>query len=690
MGQIVLDSYEGVLFIQVFIGVLSICGVLGNTLVVLSVLRNRSMHTVMYYLLINLGIADTLVAVFLLMRYVFADSIVYPFDVRADVICKFVSFGTISWVGLHAQVFTLIVISVERYSAVVHPYSSRGRLNKKKLKIVLVVCWMYAIGFIMPDFIAIRYDQKKASCIYEWSDIIQKTWAFLWFFACGPVPLLSMGLLYGKVVYDLWIKKDGRVSESRKAVIRSRKRVTKVVITVTIIYGICWLPNLTLWLTANFITIPHLPFIVTLTHVFLLFNSSVNPFVYSVQSQHFRKCMLRTLHFWKPSNSVTSHIQDTNTNTNTGSVNAIGGIESRDINNCQSSVVLEGRVPSGIIQKPHRHLETKKRFSLVKAADCHANTVHPVHTVVVEKAGCHSNVGCQENELLTIEKGFQQTTVQQTSGKESKDKDFSVFQVNAGASESSESGKAKFEQKHLLVKSNEKKEIGDFGGIWMGPNGDDNKEDFYSSVLQTPEEKESRDKKIRTAFIKVRAFTAFAQMTGDMKKEKNNITALYPSFLDDLKTRAKENNLEGEDVAKGKQGYRDEVKQHTETAEEHMETGNLNYSREEAVSASEEGNHENNGRNETLDSNRKNSSIMESTTSSSNGIKIQRGSKKISFIELPDDIERKELVLPRINQARTPLVTAKHYTGYGSEKSFESFDKTSRSQEREKLKLLRG
>lgn len=704
MGQIVLDSYEGVLFIKVFIGVLAIIGVLGNTLVVLSVLRNRSMHKVMHYLLVNLGIADTLVAVFLLMRYVFADILAYPLDVRADVICKFVSFGTISWVGLHAQVFTLIVVSFERYTAVVHPHSSRGRLTKKKLKIVLVVCWMYAIGFIMPDFIAIHYDQKQASCIYEWSDTIQKTWAFLWFFTCGPIPLLSMGILYGIVVYDLWIKKDGRVSESRKAVIQSRKRVTKVVITVTIIYGICWLPNLTLWLTGNFITIPHLPFIVTLTHVLLLFNSSVNPFVYSIQSQHFRKCMVRTLLFWKPRNSVTSEVQDTKTNTNTGSVNASGGDKSRDTN-CQSCVVLEGRVPSGIVQEPHQDLETKKRFSLVKA-DFHANTVHPVHTTIVKEAGCHSNVGCQENKLLTIENGFE-TTEQNTGGQESKGKDFSVFQVNAEALESSGSSKAKFEQKHLSVTFQEEDDVRDYGGVWMGPD-DDNEDELPHSLSPTTEENKSREKKIRSAIVNVKAFAAFAGMTSDTKSEKNNLTGLYPSFLDNLKTKTKENNLdEGpEEMAKPKdnstteekQSQRDEFKLHTESAEGNMETGNPNHNGEEAVSPRTDENNEafpvkSDAKNKNTHRSRKDSNIMESS-SRPNSVRNQRGSK-IVFIELPDDteLERKKLVLPRINRAGTPLVTAKHYkkneghNQYGREKTF---DKASWLQEKEKLKLLKS
>ncbi|KAK3728494.1 hypothetical protein QZH41_002355 [Actinostola sp. cb2023] len=161
MASIVPVSMVAALVCRVLFAVLSVINIFGNTLVILSVARLRSMHTAMNYLLVNLAVSDGLVAIFLLPRYVFNDMLHYPKDVRADIMCKFFTHGTISWVGLHAGVFTLIAISFERYGAVVHPHSIRGRLTKSKLKLVLVACWLYAVGFIMPDFV------KTNSCCRE-------------------------------------------------------------------------------------------------------------------------------------------------------------------------------------------------------------------------------------------------------------------------------------------------------------------------------------------------------------------------------------------------------------------------------------------------------------------------------------------------------------------------------------------
>jgi hypothetical protein len=303
-------SPEDALVCRVFFAVLSVINIIGNALVILSVLRNRWMHTIMNYLLVNLAIADILVGLFLLPRYVFNQLIEFPGDVRADINCKFFTYGAISWVGLHAQVFTLIVISFERYSAVVHPHRLRNRLTKRKLKIVLVACWVYAILFNMPSFMLLEYSYAKKECVKEWSALAQKIWSFLWLITCGPIPLVTMGYLYGKVVYDLWFKKKGAHADmSRIAVNKSRKRVTKMVITIAIIYAICWLPNLIVFnILEYFDNIPSLDLLYMLSHLFLLLNSTVNPFVYSIQSRRFRKAMLRTLCFWKPRNFVMSKV----------------------------------------------------------------------------------------------------------------------------------------------------------------------------------------------------------------------------------------------------------------------------------------------------------------------------------------------------------------------------------------------
>lgn len=43
------------------------------------------------------------------------------------------------WFGATASAFTLVVIAVERYYAVMHPYSIKGKMTNNKLKVSEVI-----------------------------------------------------------------------------------------------------------------------------------------------------------------------------------------------------------------------------------------------------------------------------------------------------------------------------------------------------------------------------------------------------------------------------------------------------------------------------------------------------------------------------------------------------------------------
>ena len=84
---------------------------------------------------------------------------------------------------------------------------------------------------------------------------------------------------------------------SLQAVTKLRKRVTKMVLSVSVIYGLCWLPHLTIYTlnyfssSFNYSDITHISAIVVVAS-----NSSVNPFIYVFVNKRFRskiKTLLR-------------------------------------------------------------------------------------------------------------------------------------------------------------------------------------------------------------------------------------------------------------------------------------------------------------------------------------------------------------------------------------------------------------
>lgn len=125
------DSYIGLTFAFT---IMVLTDLIGNTLVILVVMRNKSMQTPFHYLLCNLAIADILVAVFIAVQFISGPLYTHPDGALGKFLCKFITGGTMTWTGAVSSVFSLVAISVERYYAVLFPHSQKGRIGGRSLK----------------------------------------------------------------------------------------------------------------------------------------------------------------------------------------------------------------------------------------------------------------------------------------------------------------------------------------------------------------------------------------------------------------------------------------------------------------------------------------------------------------------------------------------------------------------------
>ena len=275
-------------FVAVF-SVMAIVDLVGNTLVVLVVLQNESMKTPVNYLFVNLAIADILVGVFFGIQFIITPVLTHPEYMPGDLLCKFVTGGVLGWVGAVASVFSLVAIAIERYCAVMYPHSHRSKLKKTKIAIFAIVSWVLALLWAGVGFFTTVYNGDKKSCDISWSkEIYANVYTVGWTVVAGAMPLGIMGFLYARVVYRLWFTNQER-DVTQMALLRYRKRVTKLVIAVTIVYALCWVPELTIYFLGftGAIELREIHFNIASALVF--FNSTINPVVYGLQSSIFRR-----------------------------------------------------------------------------------------------------------------------------------------------------------------------------------------------------------------------------------------------------------------------------------------------------------------------------------------------------------------------------------------------------------------
>lgn len=97
-----------------------------------------------------------------------------------------------------------------------------------------------------------------------------------------------------QIIRRLWFSKKSLKNRSQMAFIRSKKRITTMVLVVSVIYVICWVPTLMIYFLANVLPSESMYSVLhKITIVLATFNSSINPVVYSLRSQQFRQNLSR-------------------------------------------------------------------------------------------------------------------------------------------------------------------------------------------------------------------------------------------------------------------------------------------------------------------------------------------------------------------------------------------------------------
>uniref|UniRef100_A0A4W6E8H7 Galanin receptor 2a n=1 Tax=Lates calcarifer TaxID=8187 RepID=A0A4W6E8H7_LATCA len=249
-------------------------GTVGNSLVLAVLFRNGQMNTKTTNLFIlNLGIADLCFIVFCVPF----QATIYTLDewVFGPVVCKVVHF--IIFLTMYASIFTLTAVSLDRYLAICYPLRSREMRTPKNALTSICLVWALALVFSGPYLS--YYTQMDlvgtVVCIPAWESkprIIMDVCTFIFGYL---IPVLVLSLTYD-------------MSESRRA----KRKVTKMIIIVAILFCLCWLPHHLVILCMWFGRFPlnHTTYILRiLSHLVAYTNSCLNPIVYALVSKHFRK-----------------------------------------------------------------------------------------------------------------------------------------------------------------------------------------------------------------------------------------------------------------------------------------------------------------------------------------------------------------------------------------------------------------
>ena len=300
-------SATSVVYVLCFTAMI-IFNVAGNSLVYFLMSKKNIVKTSINWLLLHLAIADLLVAVFFIPPCVLSHFIEQPSGLTGDLLCKFITGGEFGWVAGSASSFLLVAIAFERYNATVHPLE---QLSRGRPLWLVPILWMLAILLNVPSIVVSAYDVESQMCVANFQDSTTvRAYYITWSFANSVLPICFMGYLYTRIILCL----RNRVVVpgcSPNSVSQSRDKVTKMLISVSAIFITCWTPPAVLCVLSPVIPGEYTT-VNSVATASALLNSCLNPLVYTLHSQQFRKDIVSAVSCWDSKELVTPKTKETN------------------------------------------------------------------------------------------------------------------------------------------------------------------------------------------------------------------------------------------------------------------------------------------------------------------------------------------------------------------------------------------
>ncbi|XP_062611352.1 RYamide receptor-like [Saccostrea cucullata] len=279
----------------------TVFSVFGNVMVILVFFKGRQSKTDLRPYLVNLAVADLIMAVFC-MPFTFGD-VVFRSWIFSDPMCPIVIF--MQTLSVSASVFINVAIGIDRLLVVLYPLKCKR--SKSRTKLVLIFIWLMSL--ILACMVApvgkVDNDEGRYQCQEVWpSQRHNQIFTIVIFILTYALPLLILTISYSIVGIILWKRTSpGNSHHVRDLMqLRAKVKVVKMLIVVVAMFGICWMPLHILNVILNFRTKSSsregdtMAAIYISAHWLAMANSFANPIIYSFTNSIFRNDLVALLY----------------------------------------------------------------------------------------------------------------------------------------------------------------------------------------------------------------------------------------------------------------------------------------------------------------------------------------------------------------------------------------------------------
>lgn len=274
-------------------------GMAGNTYTLI-VTRSAALRRTgsMYVYIVNLALADLLylsTIPFVVCTY-FAHNWLF-----GEAGCRILL--SLDLLTMHASVFILVAMSLERYRAVARPFGAH-RSSFRSQRLTAGIVWGVAFLLTLPMMVMMQLRERKPTtaglvksiCFPTWTPEGFKAYITILFLTSVLVPGLVIVGLYAGLARRYWAAQASLGGSSRSARSKGLKqRVVSMIFSIVVAYWACFLPFWG-WQLAKLFSPESLKGLSAAAHNYVNFfvtcltygNSCINPFLYTLLTRNYK------------------------------------------------------------------------------------------------------------------------------------------------------------------------------------------------------------------------------------------------------------------------------------------------------------------------------------------------------------------------------------------------------------------
>ena len=273
--------------------------VCGNFLVFVVITKNKKLQNANTCLISNLATSD-----FGFGIVTFLDIIFIANSVRHS------SFQFVA--NALASIYFLVSLAVERYFAILKPFVHLKRASTSLIWKVILAIWIlvsilsaggYVVDSQRPRYCCQSKTMNVTSSLQHanettetpaWFEIFSVTYIFVLLVFGLVLPSVVIIFCYSRVIYHVWFNTEGNRT-TNNALFKSRRRLTKLFIILTITFLFTWTPTFGRPIVTRYGNEENATKYQFFSMLLALLGSTANPVIYSFRCPRFRQEVVKLL-----------------------------------------------------------------------------------------------------------------------------------------------------------------------------------------------------------------------------------------------------------------------------------------------------------------------------------------------------------------------------------------------------------